>query len=69
MLRREFLMHSGMLLAVAVIGLPGFDFTPEAEAATTASHSSEFRLYGNKRDGCAHDPANTDIRRITDALY
>lgn len=69
MQRREFIKHSGLLLAVAVIGLPGFDLTPEAEAVTTASHSSEFRLYGHKRDGCAHDPANMDIRRISDALY
>jgi len=69
MQRREFIKHSGLLLAVAVIGMPGFDFTAEAEPATTTPHSSEFRLYGHKRDGCAHDPAHTDIRRITDALF
>ena len=57
--RREFIAHSGVVLGVALVGLPSFADVLEP---TTPSHSGEFlpRLQVHKRFGCArslNDPA------------
>lgn len=58
MYRREFIVHSGIVLGVAVVGLPSLTeaFAPEPAAS---AHSDRPRLMGHKRSGCArplHDP-------------
>lgn len=57
--RREFIAHSGVVLGVALVGLPSF---ADVLKPSTPSHSGEFRprLQGHKRFGCArslNDPA------------
>lgn len=57
--RREFIGHSGVVLGVALVGLPSLAEAYETELPGT---SREFRprLQGHKRFGCArqlNDPA------------
>ncbi len=52
MYRREFIVHSGVILGAAVVGLPelGRAFSPELP---DSPHSGRPRLVGHKRSGCA----------------
>ncbi len=66
MQRREFLMHSGVLLAVAVIGVPVFGFEDHGESRPAERYDNHYRLHGHKRDGCALAPG--DIGNLRNLL-
>jgi hypothetical protein len=58
MYRREFIVHSGVVLGAVVVGLPSLSEALTRETAES-SHSGSPRLIGHKRSGCArppHDP-------------
>ncbi len=65
MQRREFLVHSGVLLAVALIGVPAFGFEIPEEAKPAEIYGNHYRLHGHKRDGCAHAPGEmSNLREL-----
>lgn len=58
MYRREFIVHSGIVLGVAVVGLPSLTeaFAPDVTEPPTTDRP---RLVGHRRSGCArpkYDP-------------